>query len=225
VLNTIVRQSLRHPWLVLLAAAMVMALGMVTLRRAAYDVFPDFVPPQASVQTEAPGLSPQQVELLVTRPLEEVINGANGVASVRSESIQGLSVIDVTFREGSDAYRARQQVSEALADAIPRMPAGVDAPRLTPLVSSTMDLLKIGFTSDKLTPMQLRDLVEWTVRPRLLSAAGVARANVFGGEKRRIEVRADPARLLARGVALADLKTAVDRAISVNGGGFADTPR
>jgi CzcA family heavy metal efflux pump len=224
VLNTIVRQSLRHPWLVLLAAAMVMALGMVTLRRAAYDVFPDFVPPQASVQTEAPGLSPQQVELLVTRPLEEVINGANGVASVRSESIQGLSVIDVTFREGSDAYRARQQVSEALADAIPRMPAGVDAPRLTPLVSSTMDLLKIGFTSDKLTPMQLRDLVEWTVRPRLLSAAGVARANVFGGEKRRIEVRADPARLLARGVALADLKTAVDRAISVNGGGFADTP-
>jgi len=84
VLNTIVRQSLRHPWLVLLAAAMVMALGMVTLRRAAYDVFPDFVPPQASVQTEAPGLSPQQVELLVTRPLEEVINGANGVNRSRA---------------------------------------------------------------------------------------------------------------------------------------------
>lgn len=223
-LSAVVRQSLRYPWLILLAAAMVLALGLVTLRDAAYDVFPDFVPPQASVQTEAPGLSPQQVELLVTRPLEEVINGANGVEAVRSESIQGLSVIDVTFREGSDAYRARQQVSEALADALPRLPAGVDAPRLTPLVSSTMDLLKIGFTSDRMSPMQLRDLVEWTIRPRLLAAQGVARANVFGGERRRIEVRADPASLLARGLTLADLKTAVERAISVNGGGFADTP-
>jgi Cu/Ag efflux pump CusA len=169
-----------------------------TLRSAAYDVFPEFVPPQASVQTEAPGLSPQQVEMLVTRPLEAVINGANGVETVRSQSIQGLSVIDITFREGNDAYRARQQVSEALAEAISRLPPGVDTPRLTPLVSSTMDLLKIGLVSQRLSPMQLRDLAEWTIKPRLLAVPGVARANVFGGEQRRIEVRADPARLLAR---------------------------
>jgi CzcA family heavy metal efflux pump len=223
-LSAIVRQSLRHPWLVLLGAGAILVLGLMTLRHAAYDVFPDFVPPQASVQTEAPGFSPLQVEMLVTRPLEAVINGANGVESVRSESIQGLSVINVTFREGSDAYRARQQVSEALADAIPRLPAGVDPPRLTPLVSSTMDLLKVGFASDRLGPMALRDLVEWTVRPRLLAAPGVARANIFGGEIRRIEVRADPARLLARNLTLADLRTAVGQAISANGGGFADTP-
>ncbi|MEO0032292.1 MAG: hypothetical protein RIS94_2050, partial [Pseudomonadota bacterium] len=223
-LSGIVRQSLRHPWLVLLGAVVVLALGALTLRRAAYDVFPEFVPPQASVQTEAPGLSPQQVEMLVTRPLEAVINGANGVEAVRSESIQGLSVINVTFREGSDAYRARQQVSEALADAIPRLPPGVDAPRLTPLVSSTMDVLKIGLVSDRMTPMQLRDLAEWNVRPRLLAVPGVARANIFGGEQRRIEVRADPGRLFARGLAFADLRSAVSQAVNVNGGGFADTP-
>lgn len=223
-LSGIVRLSLRYPWLVLLTAALVLVLGVQTLRHAAYDVFPEFVPPQAEVQTEAPGFTPQQVEMLVTRPLEAVINGANGVESVRSESIQGLSVISVTFHPGSDAYRARQQVTEALADAAARLPGGVDAPRLTPLVSSTMDLLKIGFTSDRLNPTQLRDLVEWTVRPRLLAAPGVARANVFGGGQHRIDVRADPARLYARGISFGDLRNAVERAVVVNGGGFADTP-
>lgn len=222
--SAIVRHSLRHPWLVLLGAAMVMAFGLMTLHRAAYDVFPDFVPPQASVQTEAPGFSPRQVEMLVTRPLEAVVNGANGVESVRSESIQGLSVIDITFKQGVDPYRARQQVSEALGDVVPTLPPGVDPPRLTPLVSSTMDLLKVGFTSDRLSPMELRDLVEWTVKPRLLAAPGVARANVFGGEQRRIEVQADPAALFARGLGLTDLRDAVGRAVTVNGGGFADTP-
>lgn len=223
-LSFVVRQSLRHAWLVVLAAVMLLAYGAVTLKSAPFDVFPDFVPPQASVQTEAPGFTPLQTEQLVTRPLEAVINGTNGVESVRSESIQGLSVINVTFREGSDPYRARQQVAEALADAAGQLPGGVDAPRITPLVSATMDLLKVGFTSDKLTPMQLRDLVEWTVRPRLLAARGVARANVFGGEQRRIEVRARPDALYARGLTLTELASAVQRAVAVNGGGFADTP-
>ena len=223
-LGVIVRQSLRYPWLVLLAAGLVLVMGLQTLQAGAYDVFPEFVPPQADVQTEAPGLTPQQVEMLVTRPLEAVINGANGVAQVRSESIQGLSVIGVTFRAGSDPYRARQQVAEALADAAPRLPPGVDAPRLTPLVSSTMDLLKIGFTSDRHSPMALRDLVEWTLRPRLLAVPGVARANVFGGAQRRIEIRADPARLFARGLSLGELKAAAERAVAISGGGFADTP-
>jgi CzcA family heavy metal efflux pump len=223
-LNVIVRQSLRYPWLVLLAALVVLSFGVMTLRSAAYDVFPEFVPPQASVQAEAPGLSPRQVEMLVTRPLEAVINGANGVATVRSQSIQGLSVIDVTFKAGIDPYRARQQVAEALADAAPTLPAGVDPPRISALVSSTMDLLKVGFTSDRLNPMQLRDLVQWTVKPRLLAAPGVARANVFGGDDRRIEVQADPARLYARGLGLAELRDAVTRTVAITGGGFADTP-
>ena len=223
-LNVIVRGALRYPWLVLVAALMVLAFGVMTLRSAAYDVFPEFVPPQASVQAEAPGLSPRQVEMLVTRPLEAVINGANGVETVRSQSIQGLAVIDVTFKGGVDPYRARQQVAEALADAAPTLPAGIDPPRISALVSSTMDLLKIGFTSDRLTPLQLRDLVQWTVKPRLLAARGVARANVFGGDDRRIEVQADPAKLYARGLGLAELRDAVARTVAVTGGGFADTP-
>lgn len=222
-LTAIVRHSLRYPWLVLLAALTLLVGGIMILRRAPFDVFPEFVPPQASVQTEVPGFTPLQVEQLVTRPLEAVINGANGVETVRSESIQGLSVIDITFREGSDPYRARQQVSEALSDAAARLPAGSGAPRITPLTSSTMDLIKVGLVSDRLTPMQLRELAEWTVRPRLLAAHGVARVNVYGGDERRIEVRARPEALLARGLTLSDLGAAVGRAVAVQGGGFADT--
>lgn len=223
-LSAIVRSALRYPWLIMFGALVVLGLGVMSLGAAAYDVFPEFVPPQASIQTEAPGFSPAQVESLVTRPLEAVINGTNGVASVRSQSIQGLSVIDVTYKDGTNPVFARQQLSEAITDAGPTLAAGVAPPRLEPMVSSTMDLLKIGFVSDRLTPMELRDLVRWTVRPRLLAASGVARANVFGGETRRIEIAADPARLYARGLGFADLRDAVVRAVTVNGGGFADTP-
>ncbi|WP_226017272.1 efflux RND transporter permease subunit [Novosphingobium sp. FKTRR1] len=223
-LTGIVRQSLRHPVMVVCAALLLLGFGAIALRGAAFDVFPDFVPPQAQVQVEAPGFTPLQVEQRVTRPLEAAINGANGVAAVRSQSLQGLSAIDVIFREGSDPYRARQQVAEALADAASVLPAGVDAPRITPLTSSTMDLLKVGLVSDRLTPMQLRDLALWTIRPRLLAAAGVARVNVFGGEQRRIEVRVRPMALLARGLTPGDVAAAVSRAVAVSGGGFADTP-
>ncbi|WP_176594100.1 efflux RND transporter permease subunit [Sphingobium sp. EM0848] len=223
-LTYVVRQSVRHPWMVLTAALLLLLIGGLSLRKAPYDVFPDFVPPQATVQTEAPGFVPDQVEALVTRPLETVINGANGVESVRSESIQGLSVITVVFKEGSDPYRARQVVAEALGDAAARLPAGVGTPTLTPLTSSTMDLLKIGFTSTRLTPMALRDLVQWTVRQRLLSVPGVARATVFGGAQRRIEIRVHPADLIARDLSINDLSTAVQASAAVRGGGFADTP-
>lgn len=223
-LTQIVRQSVRHPWMVLTAALILLLIGGLSLRKAPYDVFPDFVPPQATVQTEAPGFVPDQVEALVTHPLETVINGANGVESVRSESIQGLSVITVVFKEGSDPYRARQVVAEALGDAAARLPAGVGTPTLTPLTSSTMDLLKIGFTSTRLSPMALRDLVQWTVRQRLLSVPGVARATVFGGQQRRIEIRVRPADLIARDLSIADLSSAVQAGAAVRGGGFADTP-
>lgn len=223
-LSAIVGGSLQRPRLVILAALLLLLYGGLTVLRAKYDVFPEFVPAQASVQTEAPGLVADQVELLVTRPLEDVINGANGVASVRSESIQGLSVINITFNEGADPFRARQIVSEQLAQAAGRLPAGVSVPALTPLTSSTMDLLKIGFTSDRLNLIQLRDLVEWTVRPRLLAVPGVARANIFGGAPRRLEVRVRSADLLARNLSLADVANAVRAATSVRGGGFIDTP-
>lgn len=221
-LRSIVRASVGHPRLVLLASLLLLAFGLVTVWDASYDVFPDFVPAQATLQTEAPGLSPDQVEALVTRPLEEVVNGANGVATVRSESIQGLSVIDITFIEGSDPYRARQIVSEAVSEVASQLPAGVSPPQLSPLTSSTMDLLKIGFVGGK-DPMALRDLVQWTVRPRLLATRGVARASIYGGDQRRVEVRVHPEALVARGIAFGDVAAAV-RAVTVpRGGGYAET--
>ena len=223
-LSAIVAASLARPRLVLLAALVLAFYGAFSLTRAKYDVFPEFVPAQANIQTEAPGLTADQVEVLVTRPLEDVLNGANGVATVRSESIQGLSVINVTFGEGADPYRARQIVSEQLAQAGGRLPAGVSAPVVSPLTSSTMDLLKVGFTSDKLTQIQLRDLVEWTVRPRFLAVPGVARANIFGGSPTRLEVRVRQQDLLARNLSVADVGNAVRAATGVRGGGFIDTP-
>lgn len=224
-LSAIVRWSLSRPRLVAVAALLLLIYGVSVLTHAKYDVFPEFVPAQAEVQTEAPGLSAEQVEQLVTRPVEQAVNGAAGVAEVRSESIQGISIVTVVFAEGSDPYRARQVVAEALGEAITSLPAGVRPPKVTPLTSSTMDLLKIGFTSDKLTPMQLRDLIQWTVRPRMLSAAGVARATVYGGQIRRLEVQVRPNDLAARDLSLADVLAAVQKSTSVSGGGFIDTPQ
>jgi CzcA family heavy metal efflux pump len=223
-LSAIVGWTLKRPRLVIAAALLLLIYGGIVLSRAKLDVFPDFVPAQAEVQTEAPGLTAEQVEQLVTRPVEQSVNGAAGVASVRSESQAGISVVTVIFSEGSDPYRARQVVSEALSE-IGGLPSGAQAPKVSPLTSSTMDLLKIGFTSDKLSPMQLRDLVQWTIRPRILSAAGVARATVYGGEVRRLEVRVRPADLAARDLGLSDVLAAVKASTGVTGGGYIDTPQ
>lgn len=221
-LGRIVRLSLAHPGMVMLAALLLLGFGVMTIRTARYDVFPEFVPAQATVQTEAPGMTPDQVEALVTRPLEAAINGATGVARVRSESIQGLSVINVVFVEGSDPYRSRQIIAEAVSEGAGRLPDGVQPPKLGPLTSSTMDLLKVGFVDGR-DPKALRDFVQWTVIPRLLATPGVTRAIVFGGELRRIEVRVRPADLVARNVSLADVESAVKAATAIRGGGFAET--
>ena len=223
-LAAIVQASLRHPVMVVIAGALLLAFGLMTVSGARYDVFPEFVPPQATVQTEAPGLAADQVEVLVTRPLEAAINGTNGVTSVRSESVQGLSVINVVFAEGSDPFRTRQVLAEAIAEASGALPKTVAVPRLSPLTSSTMDLLKIGFTAPAMDPMKLRDIIQWQVRTRLLAVPGVARAIVFGGDERRLEVQVHPDAMAARGVSLADVTAAIDAAATVRGGGFAESP-
>jgi len=222
-LTAIVRGALARPRLVLLAAALVVAYGASVIARAEYEVFPEFVPAQATIQVEAPGLVAEQVELLVTRPIEHAVSGANGVEAVRSNSAQGLAVINVIFREDEDPYRARQIVAERLGEVSGSLPAGVRAPVLTPLTSSTMDLLKVGFTSDRLDPMDLRDLVQWTVRPRLLAVPGVARATIYGGAERRYEIRLRETDMLARNVAVADVVAAIDAAARIRGGGYVDT--
>jgi CzcA family heavy metal efflux pump len=223
-LSAIIRWSLRFPVVVCALAAILVVYGILVLTHAKYDVFPEFVPPQASVQTEAPGLVAEQVELLVTLPIEQAISGASGVEAVRSETISGLSVVTVVFQEGTDPYRSRQIVAEALGEVAARLPVGVKPPKLTPLVSSTMDLLKLGFVSDKLSALELRDLVQWTIRPRLLAVPGVARATLYGGDERQLQVEVDPRELNARDLAFNDVVAAVRSATGVRGGGFIETP-
>jgi CzcA family heavy metal efflux pump len=220
----IIRWSLRFPLVVCALAAMLVVYGVLVLARARYDVFPEFVPPQAAVQTEAPGLVAEQVELLVTLPIEQAISGASGVTAVRSQTISGLSVVTVVFEENIDPYRARQIVAEALGQVTSRLPLGVKVPKLEPLTSSTMDLLKLGFVSERLSPMQLRDLVQWTIRPRLLAVPGVARATLYGGDERQLQVQVEPRELNARDLAFSDVVAAVRSATGVRGGGFIETP-
>ncbi len=219
----IIRWSLRFPLVVCALAVMLAVYGVLVLTRAKYDVFPEFVPPQVLAQTEAPGLVAEQVELLVTLPIEQAISGASGVQAVRSETISGLSVVTVVFQENIDPYRARQIVAEALGQVTSRLPLGVKVPKLEPLTSSTMDLLKLGFVSERLSPMQLRDLVQWTIRPRLLAVPGVARATLYGGDERQLQVQVEPRELNARDLAFSDVVLAVRSATGVRGGGFIET--
>jgi CzcA family heavy metal efflux pump len=214
--------SIQHRVVVALLAAVFLAYSAVSLRSAPLDVFPEFVEPQVTVQTEAPGFSPEQVEQLVTRPVEAAINGSSGLKGLRSESIAGLSVVSITFREGIDLTAARQGISESLAELGGRLPAGVVAPKMSPLTSSTMDLIKIGLVSDALDAFTLRDIADWTLKPRLLAVPGVARVTVFGGDVRQVHIEIDPARLSDVGLGINDVLTAARAATGLRGGGFVD---
>src|SRR5512142_477806 len=193
--------SLRFRGVVLVLAAVLLGGGLYLTSKAKLDVFPDFVQPQVVIQTECPGLAPEQVELLVTLPLETTINGLGDMESLRSESIQGLSIITAVFKEGTDVFRARQMLAEKIAETAGTLPLGVKTPRMTPLTSSTMDLLKIGFVSDKMTPMEMRTFADWTLKPRLLSVPGVAKCSSFGGEVRQLQIQVLPERLIAYNLA------------------------
>ncbi len=222
-LKRLVEISLQRRGVVITLALGLIVYGLFVTMRARLDVFPEFVQPQVAVQTESPGLSPEQVEVLVTRPVENAMNGAVNLDSVRSESIQGLSVVTAVFKDGTDIFRARQMLSERLAQLAGELPAGVSAPKMEPLTSSTMDLLKFGLTSEKLSPAELRTFADWTVRPRLLSVPGVAATKVFGGEVRELQIQFLPERLKIFGVTVTDVANAARAATGVRGAGFIET--
>jgi CzcA family heavy metal efflux pump len=223
-LAAIVRASLRNPRIVTSLACLIAAIGLAALAAAQFDVFPDFAPPHVLVQTEAPGLDATQVEALVTRPLEELLAGTENVKTVRSTSSQGLSAIQVVFDRGGDPYRQRQVVTERLAEFAGQLPQGVAAPLLSPLSSSMEYLVHFGYTSDRLSPVELRDVVQWIVKPQILAVPGVAQAQIFGGEVRERQIEVDPAKLAAAGLTLDDVLTAAKRATELIGGGYFETP-
>jgi len=181
-LSSIVRFSIRFRGIVISLACLLAGYGIYTLYRATLDVFPEFAPPLAIIQTEAPGLSTEQVEALVTQPIENAMGGTLGLKTMRSKSLQGLSMVSMTFRGGMDVYRARQLASERLGAVVGKLPRGVKPPALLPLSSSTSVAMIIGLTSDVRSPMELHDIAEWTLRPQLLGLPGVADVVVFGGE-------------------------------------------
>ncbi len=201
-----------------------MALGCWGAVRAPLDVFPEFVPSQVDIQTEAPGFAPEQVEQLITKPIENAVNGSAGIGTMRSESIPGLSVITIAFADGVDVHIARQAVSERVAELGSALPAGVSTPKLSPLVSSTMDLLKVGLVSDKVDAYDLRDAADWVVKPRLLAVPGVAHVIVFGGDVRQIQVLPDVEKLTSFGLTMTDAADAARAALSLRGAGFIDLP-
>lgn len=215
--------AIRFRGIVIALACLLVAYGVFALGHAKFDVFPEFAPPQVSIQTEAAGLTPEQVEVLVTRPIETAVNGLPGVQTLRSNSIQGLSVVNIFFDPKSDIYRDRQLVAERLAAAAQQLPQGVQPPAIEPLTSSTSTVLVVGLTSAKRSLMDLRTLADWTVRLRLLAVPGVTDVQVFGGDLRSVQVQVHPDKLIQYGLSLADILTAARQATGVRGAGFIDT--
>ncbi len=222
-ISFIVRQSIRYPGVIVALALTIVAYGLFTLSRAHLDVFPEFSPAQVVIQTEAPGLSAELVESQVSQPIENALAGVPGLESLRSQSIPGLSVVHVFFPEGSDVYRNRQVSAERLAALATQLPAGI-VPVITPLTSSASTVLGVGVTSGQRSLMELRALVDWTIRPHLLAVHGVAEVNVFGGDIRQWQIQADAEKLRRYGLALEDVVTAARKATGVAGTGFVKTP-
>jgi CzcA family heavy metal efflux pump len=221
-LDAVIAWSLRHRLLVLLSAGAFLVYGASVTLGTPVDVFPDLTAPTVTVLTEAHGLAPEEVESLVTLPIESAMNGTTGVFRVRSSSAIGISIVFVEFELGTDIFRARQLVTEKLQRV--RLPAGVEPPVLGPVASTMGEIMLISLTSGTTSPMQLRSLAEWVIRPRLLGLAGVAQVSLIGGELKQFHVIVDPARLAHHGLTLQQVSKAVSAANATAGGGFLERP-
>jgi len=209
---------------VLVLAAGLLVVGVKTARVTPLDVFPEFAPPLVEIQTEAPGLSTDEVESLITVPLENALNGTAWLGTIRSKSVQGLSSVVLLFEEGTDLLKARQIVQERLAVEAARLPTLARPPVMLSPLSSLSRILKIGISSDTLSQMDLTLLAKWTIRPKLMSIPGVANVAIWGQRDRQFQVLIDPAVLIAHGVTLDEVIKAAGDATVVSAGGFVDMP-
>ena len=221
-IRALIEFSIRFRGVVIALACVLTAYGIYVVRNAKYDVYPEFAPPEVVVQTEAPGLSPEQVEALVTQPIENTLNGVASIVSLRSESTQGLSVITAIFEEHTDVYRARQVVGERLTEVSGALPQSVREPVMAPLTSAASMVLAIGLTSDTRSLMDIRTFADWVLRPRLLGVPGVAKAVIFGGEIRQLQIQVLPDRLAAFDLTINNVLDAARASTGVRGAGFVE---
>ncbi|MFA6052908.1 MAG: efflux RND transporter permease subunit [Methylobacter sp.] len=223
-LATLVRFSIRFYGIVIVLAVLILLYGSYRFATAGLDIFPEFSPKQVIIQTESPGLSSEQVEVLVTQQIETSISGLIGMKSVRSESIQGLSIVTAIFAEDSDVYRNRQLISERLTTLAGVLPLGI-TPVAIPLSSSSATVLTIGLSrgDQQDAPadlLALRSLVDWTIVPRLRAVPGVADVNVFGGDIQQLQIQVDPLHLHRFNLTLEEIIQAASKAGNIQGGGF-----
>src|SRR3712207_979032 len=198
----IVGSSLRFRWLVIFAAAVLMIFGIGETRNADVDVFPEFAPPQVEIQTIAIGNSSQQVEELITIPLEDQLNGIPGLVEMRSKSVIDLSQIQLIFSRDTDLYEPRQLVQERLTAAAPTLPTWASPPYMMPPLSSTSRIMKIGLPSDELNLREQSMVAYWEIRQELLRVDGVANVMIYGERLQQQQVYVDPENLAENGVSL-----------------------
>ena len=208
-LNKIIRFSLDNRLVVLILGVLLTIGGLYTADNMEVDVFPDLNAPTVVVMTEAKGMAAEEVERLVTFPIETAVNGATDVRRVRSSSTNGFSVVWVEFNWGADVYRARQIVTEKLSTVNDALPQGIGSPTLGPQSSILGELMFVSLTSDTTSLQQLRTLADWTIRPRLMASGGVAQVAVLGGDIREYQIQLSPERMKHFDVGLNEVINAV----------------
>ena len=223
-MSWLVSTSLKLRAVVLTLCVVLLVCGFQSIYTAPLDVFPEFAPPKVEIQTEAPGLSTEEVESLISVPLENALNGTPGMKTIRSKSVLGLSSIVLYFTEGTDLHKARQHVQERVTAETPRLPTVARPPVILHPLSSLSRVLKIGMSSETLSQRDLTELAMWTIRPKLMAIPGVANVAVWGQRDKQFQVLVDPDRLRAHGVTLDQVTRAAGDATVLDAGGFVDTP-
>jgi len=222
--NKIILWSLKNRMLVVVGLVVFLAASTYTTMRMPVDVFPEFAPPQVVVQTESPGLAPEDVESLITFPIESAVNGTPGVDKVRSASSVGLSTVVIVFRWGTDIYVARQLVNERTQSVRERFPVGTRSPVMLPITSAVGWMIKYSLESDTRSPMELRTISDWQIRPRILALGGVASVVAIGGDVKQYQVLLDPDRLRAYHVSVAEVREALEKSNINVPGAFLQVP-
>ncbi|MDZ7878371.1 MAG: efflux RND transporter permease subunit [Saprospiraceae bacterium] len=217
-LNSIIKFSLNNKYLILLCSVVLLVFGTRTAMNMDVDVFPDLTAPTVVVMTDAHGMASEEVERLVTFPIESAVNGATDVRRVRSTSSQGYSFVWVEFDWGTDIFKARQIVSEKLISVSSQMPLGVGQPALAPQSRVMGEIFFVGIQADSTSMMELRTMAEWNVKPLILATGGVSQVTIIGGDYKQYQVLAEPQKMNYYGVSMTELAE-VCKTISQNSTG------